>query len=1098
MGLYERVRLSQRAIPSDGVSGAPTSSVGDPAQELRNFSKQHKWDPFLDIDKLQTIESAIDSDNTEKQVQIDQELIQEDSPYLEVRSSVPPSDDPDMPVNTIRAWFLGSVLCTVTAACNVLLSMHRSSASITSIVVQLVAYPLGVGLANVLPNKEHHVLGFTFNLNPGPFNVKEHTIITMMTAAGSSFSYAIDILLAQEVFYQQRFGWGFQILLVVSTQAMGFGVAGIARRYLVWPSSMVWPANLVTCTIMYSLHKHMPSDMSRTNGWKISRYRFFLLVSLSAFVYHWIPEVFAQFLSIFTFACWVAPQNVVVNQLFGAYTGLGLIPITFDWMTVSSWLNSPLQTPLFAIVNVGFGFVICILGSIGLAYAGPEYYKYLPLSDAKREHGVSVRFLLLRRAILRSANRNWDRYAKAYNTSRILTAEYTVNETAYEEYSPILLGATFSLSYCMSFATLASTIAHCALFYGGDIWRRARRYKSEEADVHMKLMRKYREAPEWWFATVFAISFAFGMISSQVWKTHLPWWAYLLCIIIALVFFIPVGIVQAVTNQQPGLNIITEMIIGYMLPGRPVAMMLFKSWGYMTAAHGLIYISDMKIGHYMKIPPRSMFAAQAFAVFWLSMVQISTYNFLMGNITGICTDEQAEGLTCPNAVTFYNASVIWGVIGPKRVFGAGGLYVSSLLSFSLAFFFFFFFFFFFPFVCTLQLIRRSYSWTNWFWLIGIALPLMQYLVARRFPRSFARYIIWPAIFSAPGLVPPATLYYMLPWVVVGVVFNGWIRRRYLGWWNQYNYVLSGGLDIGARLCVVIVALGLGVGNANFPDWWGNRVMMETLDYTKKAVTRRFVPNVTEPIGPAHWMMSSTNEEDPFLQVQQDVLAQLSSTRPLFASYLRIRSLSTDPSSPELASARSDLEASLASLAEDLTDLVASVQAIESSPSQYGISPAEAARRKRLVEEVGGEIQDMREELASRPAAAPARPGMPDPRASVADPDPDPDPDDADAYAAFEHQQQLGMLREQDEHLDGVSQTVGNLRRQAGDMGRELEQQSEMLHVVDETVERVSGRLQSGMQKLQHVMRRNEDRWSGYCIGVLIFVLILLLFLLVIL
>ncbi|KAG5974456.1 hypothetical protein E4U55_008208 [Claviceps digitariae] len=807
MGLDERVRLSQRAVDNDIGSGSQSTSVffGNAAQKLRNFSKQHKWDPFLDVDKLQTIESAIESDNTEKQAQIDQALIQEDSPYPEVRISIPPTDDPDMPVNTIRAWFLGAVLCTITAACNVLLSMHRSSASITSTVVQLVAYPLGVGLAKVLPNKEHHVFGLTLNLNPGPFNVKEHTIITMMTAAGSTFSYAIDILLAQEVFYQQHFGWGFQILLIISTQAMGFGVAGVARRYLVWPSSMVWPANLVTCTIMYSLHKHIPSDISQTNGWRISRYRFFLIVSLSAFVYHWIPQVFAQFLSIFSFACWIAPQNVVVNQLFGAYTGLGLIPITFDWMTVSSWLNSPLQTPFFAILNVGFGFVICILGSIGLAYAGPDYYKYLPLS----------------------ANKNWDRYAQVYNTSRILTADYTVNETAYRQYSPILLGATFSLSYAMSFATLASTIAHCALFYGGDIWRRARNYKSEEADIHMKLMRKYKEAPEWWFAAIFAVSFAFGMISSQVWKTHLPWWAYLICIIIAIVFFIPVGIVQAITNQQPGLNVITEMIIGYMLPGRPVAMMLFKSWGYMTAAHGLTYISDMKIGHYMKIPPRSMFAAQAFAVFWLSIVQIATYNFLMGNIAGICTEDQAEGLTCPNAVTFFNASVIWGVIvgqypiaalGPKRVFGAGSWY----------------------------------SWTNWFWFIGVALPLMQYLIARRFPRSFARYIVWPAIFSAPALVPPATLYYMLPWVVVGVIFNGWIRRKYLGWWNQYNYVLSGALDIGARLCVVIVAIGLGVGNANFPDWWGNTVMMETLDFTKKAVTRKFVSNVTEPIGPAQW------------------------------------------------------------------------------------------------------------------------------------------------------------------------------------------------------------------------------------------------------
>lgn len=91
-------------------------------------------------------------------------------------------------------------------------------------------------------------------------------------------------------------------------------------------------------------------------------------------------------------------------------------------------------------------------------------------------------------------------------------------------------------------------------------------------------------------------------------------------------------------------------------------MMLFKSWGYMTCANGLTYISDMKIGHYMKVPPRSMFYAQAFAVVWLSIVQIATYNFVIGNIKGICTDEQSQGLICPNAATFYNASVIWGVI----------------------------------------------------------------------------------------------------------------------------------------------------------------------------------------------------------------------------------------------------------------------------------------------------------------------------------------------------------------------------------------------------------------------------------------------------
>ncbi|KAG5950204.1 hypothetical protein E4U58_001747, partial [Claviceps cyperi] len=471
-------------------------------------------------------------------------------------------------------------------------------------------------------------------------------------------------------------------------------------------------------------------------------------------MWEWFPLVIAPFLSYFMWPTWIAPSNVVVNQIFGGNTGFGLMPISFDWATVTAFLSSPLQTPAFAIVNVLIGVCVMAIGSAGLAFAGPEYYRYLPIS----------------------ANQNFDRFAQPYNTSSILTKDFTINETAYQEYSPIILGPTFSLSYGMGFAGLMSTVMHIALFYGSDVWNRAKNSKYDEDDVHMKLMRKYKEAPEWWFMVIFAVSFAFGMIACQVWDTHLPWWAYIVCILIGTVLFIPIGMVQAITNQQTGLNIITEMIVGYMMPGRPVAMMLFKSYGYMLSYNGLNYISDMKVGHYMKIPPRSMFAAQAFAVIWLSFVQIATYNFLIGNIKEICTPHQSQGLTCPNARTFYNASVIWGVIGPKRVFGVGGMY----------------------------------SWTNWFWFIGFILPVIQYLIARRYPKTVLRYLITPALFGAAGMIPPATLYFLFQWVIVGLVFNLVIRRMFFGWWSRYTYALSGALDIGTALCTVLIGLGLGL------------------------------------------------------------------------------------------------------------------------------------------------------------------------------------------------------------------------------------------------------------------------------------------------
>jgi hypothetical protein len=55
-----------------------------------------------------------------------------------------------------------------------------------------------------------------------------------------------------------------------------------------------------------------------------------------------------------------------------------------------------------------------------------------------------------------------------------------------------------------------------------------------------------------------------------------------------------------------------------------------------------------------------------------------------------------------------------------------------------------------------------------------------------------------------------------------------------------------------------------------------------------------------------------------------------------------------------------------------------------------------------------------------------------------------------------------------------------------------------LVVVDVLVDRVVGRLQTGMTKLNQIVRANEDQWSSCCIGVLIMVLIILLILLLIL
>ena len=168
-------------------------------------------------------------------------------------------------------------------------------------------------------------------------------------------SSATDIIIVQEVFYRQHFGYLFQILLTLTTQMLGYGIAGICRRWLVYPSSMIWPSLLGTTTFLNTLHNRRNPV---ADGWTISRYKFFLYVFVGSCLWYFIPGLIFPALSTFAFVTWMFPRNVPVNQVFGMTTGMALLPITFDWSQITGFLGSPLTTPWFAAGNIVVGLVL--------------------------------------------------------------------------------------------------------------------------------------------------------------------------------------------------------------------------------------------------------------------------------------------------------------------------------------------------------------------------------------------------------------------------------------------------------------------------------------------------------------------------------------------------------------------------------------------------------------------------------------------------------------------------------------------------------------------------------------------------------------------
>ncbi|CAJ1965274.1 unnamed protein product [Sphenostylis stenocarpa] len=188
--------------------------------------------------------------NGEGETEKEEEEEEENSPIKQVALTVATSDDPSLPVLTFRMWVLGSLSCVLLSFLNQFFWYRTEPLAITAISAQIAVVPLGQLMAATV-TKRVFLKGtrWEFSLNPGPFNVKEHVLITIFANSGAGTVYAIHIVTAVKIFYHQHMSFFLSFLVVITTQVLGFGWAGIFRRYLVEPAAMWWPANLVQVSL---------------------------------------------------------------------------------------------------------------------------------------------------------------------------------------------------------------------------------------------------------------------------------------------------------------------------------------------------------------------------------------------------------------------------------------------------------------------------------------------------------------------------------------------------------------------------------------------------------------------------------------------------------------------------------------------------------------------------------------------------------------------------------------------------------------------------------------------------------------------------------
>ncbi|KAJ6560262.1 OPT oligopeptide transporter [Mycena capillaripes] len=712
----------------------------------------------------------------------------DESPYPEVRAAVSSVDDPSMPVNTFRMWFLGIVLTILLAGINQVFEYRAPSVFITGIVGQLVSLPMGKFLEWVLPTKQFKTLNFIWSFNPGPFNIKEHVCITVMINVAYIGAYATDVIATQQMYYNQQLPWVYQILLVLGTQVFGFSLGGMLRQYVVWPSSMIWPSALVNSALFNTLHK----NYGKRDRGHMTRERFFFIVCACSFVWYWFPGYLFTALSVFNWVCWIAPTNTTVNAVFGSLTGMGMSVVTFDWAMIS-FIGSPLVTPWWSEANTIASVIICFWVVVPIMYFKNAFFTaYLPLS----------------------AYVSFDNTGMPYNISAIVR-DGQFDSELYAAYSPIFMTAALCMAYFVSFASFGAIFTHTFLWFGKDLLRRFRSTLKDERDIHSRLMQRYPEVPAWWYIMVGVLSTIFIFIAIEIFPTRLPIWAAVLALFIAMIAAIPLAMLQAITNQHIALQVVEEMIAGYALPGRPIANIVFKAISYTGTAQGVAFAGDLKLGHYMKIPPRMMFTIQLVAAVITCFVVTIVQSWMFANVAGICTPDAPDNFVCPSTNVFATASITWGGIGPARLFSPGGMYNALLYGF----------------------------------LFGALAPIPFYYLARRYPLSYWRYVNIPVFFGGVGAIPAASAYNYAGWALTGFIFNFVIRRRHFRWWMRYNYILSAALDAGVALCLIVLffAVQYPKGGINL-NWWGNTVWQNTND----AMGMPLLISETGTFGPTAW------------------------------------------------------------------------------------------------------------------------------------------------------------------------------------------------------------------------------------------------------
>ncbi|KAG2061444.1 OPT superfamily oligopeptide transporter [Suillus hirtellus] len=674
-------------------------------------------------------------------------------------------DNPELPALTFRFWVLGTGLATFGSVLSEIYFWKPQNATVSALFQLIISYILGNAMHYAMPST-----GIWRHLNPGPFNIKEHTCITIMASTASTTATAIGIIATLDLFYGVTLNPGAAIFQTFASQSIGYGFAGLLRTLLVWPTYALYPNQLPSISLLQSMHFG-----GLLNSKKM---KYFWIVFWAIFCWEIIPTWMFPLLTAFSVICLADNgRSAVVRNIFGgggSNEGLGLLSFSFDWSLITQAypLYWPLQTQVSSWIGLAFGYALMTGCYYTDVFQG--YSRGLPFMSTALFTGNG----------------------SSYNQSAILTPDNTLDPAKYAEVGPPFMTTTYAVSTLMSYASMGAAFSHILLWHWRELWGAFKGFnflKSEQEfdDVHFQRMKVYKEVPQWWYGSVFIVSLGLAIGMAYVGINTLPWWSLIVFTILSFIIAVILGFIYSVTGFQIPTGGFVQVIAAYVHPQQPVQNMYAKLYGYNTAYQTFAMLSDLKLGQYAKVPPRATFVAQISGTILGAIFNYVLYKSIV--------DAHRDVLINPIGTRIWSgwgsqeinsAAITWGALSAE-LYGPGKTYFQLPLGL----------------------------------LYGFLAPFLLYAMHRLFPRQrIWSYLNMPIIFTYLGWLPYSVNGMWWPGFIIGLYTQWWVRTRKPRWYIKYNYLTSAALDGGTSIIYFILNFAVfgASGNAiSFPTWWGN-------------------------------------------------------------------------------------------------------------------------------------------------------------------------------------------------------------------------------------------------------------------------------------